>query len=225
MSFKAILFDFNGLIIDDEPIHCELFQKVLLEEDIVVTDADYWEKYMGFDDKGLIEAVYKRDGKKLTPKVMKGLIQKKNDLYFPTLKSRLRFFEGANDFIQMVADRFPLAIVSGALRSEIDFVLEEGFLTPYFPLIVAADDTKRGKPDPEGFVIAYTRLKKDHPDIRPEHCLVLEDSLAGIEAGHRAGMKVCAMTHTFARERLGSADFIVDQFDDIVPLLKSPSKT
>jgi beta-phosphoglucomutase len=215
MPINTIIFDFNGLIIDDEPVHCALFQQVLLEEDIMLTDTQYWSDYLGFDDKGLIEAIYKRDGLKLTPKKLKDLVAKKNERYFPALQQKLKLFSGVEDFIQEVAQKFHLAIVSGALRSEIDFVLEKSGLKKYFPIIISADDTKHGKPDPEGFMLALAHLKKKHPEVRPETCLVLEDSLAGIESAHRAQMKVVALTHTYDRAELTAADFVVDKFSEI----------
>ncbi len=220
MKFTALIFDFNGLIVDDESIHCELFQKILMEEDITLSDSNYWDDYLGFDDKGLLEAVFQKSGKKITPKKLKDLILKKNELYFPTLKQKLRFFPGVIEFIHDMKNKFPLAIVSGALRSEIEFVLKESNILDVFELIVSADDTKRGKPDPEGFVLAYSRLKKNHPQIIPDTCLVLEDSLAGIESAHRAGMKVAALTHTYPREKLKDADWVVDGFEELSGIFK-----
>lgn len=218
-NINTILFDFNGLIVDDEPIHFELFQKVLADEEIELSEELYWGEYLGYDDKGLFTAIYERNDKKLTPKIMNFLIEKKNKLYFPTLKEKLKLFPGVDEFIKKVSEKYHLAVVSGALKSEIEFVLEESNLRSYFPLIVAADDTKRGKPDPEGFVIGMAQIKKQHPEVKPETCLVLEDSLAGIEAAHRAGMKVIAMPHTYPKDKLGEADHICDTFDEIFDLL------
>jgi HAD superfamily hydrolase (TIGR01509 family) len=218
-NINTILFDFNGLVVDDEPIHFELFQKVLADEEIELTEEVYWKDYLGFDDKGLFGAIYERDGLKLTPKKLKYLIDKKNELYFPTLKKKLKLFDGVVEFIKKVSDKFNIAIVSGALKSEIVFVLEESDLKKYFSLIIAADDTKRGKPDPEGFLMALTKIKKDHPEVIPETCLVLEDSIAGIQAGKACGMKVIALTHTYPRNRLGEADVVCDRFLEVEELL------
>lgn len=220
-TFQALIFDFNGLIVDDEPIHYDLFKQVLEEEEITLTEKDYWEDYLGFDDKGLLTAVFERDKKKITPGKLKKLIHRKNELYFPALQSRLRFFPGVLDFIRDFKTRMPLAVVSGALRSEIEFVLDEGKIRDQFEFIVSADDTKRGKPDPEGFLIAFARLKKSHPHLLPSSCLVLEDSLAGVEAAHRALMKVAALTHTYPKNELSKADYVADRFDELRALLPS----
>lgn len=219
MPFNALIFDFNGLIVDDEAIHCELFQKVLAEEEITLTDNDYWNVYLGYDDKGLIKAVFERDKRKLTPKILKNLINKKSQLYFPALRKKLRFFPGVIEFIKKVKDTYHLAVVSGALRAEVDFGLKQAGVDSFFPIIIAADDTRHGKPDPEGFVLALAQLKKTNPEIRPETCLVLEDSHAGIEAAHRAGMKVVALPHTYTREELEDADYVVDSFGEILSVL------
>ncbi|HBF11837.1 MAG TPA: HAD family phosphatase [Deltaproteobacteria bacterium] len=217
--FNTILFDFNGLIVDDEPIHLECFQKVLLEEEIHLTEKDYWEIYLGFDDKGLFQAIFEKNWKKPGPKKLKELVAKKNSLYQPTIEKKMKLFPGVVDFINKVWATHVLGIVSGALYSEIEFVLKKAGVFEKFETIVSADNTKHGKPNPEGYLLALTHLKKNHPEIIPQTCLVLEDSLAGIESAHRAGMKVCALSHTYPRQELQSADFVKDKFAEIGPLL------
>lgn len=219
--FKAILFDFNGLIVDDEPIHFECFKRVLLDEEIDLTEEAYWKDYLGFDDKGLFEAVFSDNQKKITPKKLADLIRKKNDVYIPIIEQKLPLFPGVDSFIREVAKTYDMAVVSGALRNEIDCVLKAGKLDSYFPIIISANDTKRGKPDPEGFVMGLTRLKKKNPEVRPENCLVLEDSHAGIEAAHRAGMKVVALPHSYPKEELsGKADFVAADFDEVLDFIR-----
>ena len=216
MKFRAIIFDFNGLIVDDELIHCEIFQKILADEEITLTEKDYWDIYLGFDDKGLLEAIFERNGKKLTPKKSRELIQKKSDLYLPTLKKGFKLFPGSVEFINRVKTKYTLAVVSGALRPEIEFVLKEGKINSAFSLIVSAEETKHGKPDPGGYLLALAKLKQKNPDIRADNCLALEDSLAGIESAHKARMKCAALTHSYPREQLKQADWVVDGFEELV---------
>lgn len=216
---KTLIFDFNGLIIDDEPLHFDLFYQILREEEINLTEKEYWDYYLGYDDKGLFEAVFNKAGKKLTPKKLKDLIAKKNELYFPTLQKKLRFFPGVLEFIQEMQHRYPLALVSGALRSEIDFVVKLGQMDSCFQVIISADDTKHGKPNPEGFVLALAKLKKIDPTIRSENCLVLEDSHSGIMAAKKARMPVAALTNTYPRDQLGEADYIFDRIDEVKHLI------
>ncbi|MBI2340173.1 MAG: HAD family phosphatase [Deltaproteobacteria bacterium] len=219
MKFRAIIFDFNGLIVDDEHIHCECFQKVLAEEEITLTEKDYWDIYLGFDDKGLIEAIFERNGKKPTPKKLKDLIRKKADLYLPILEKKLKFFPGVLDFIQKTRGKCLLAVVSGALRSEIDFALKKAEIADAFATIVSAEETKHGKPDPQGYLLALARLKQKNAEIRPENCLALEDSRAGIEAAHRARMKCAGLTHSYPREKLKEADWVVESFDELSQII------
>lgn len=221
MKVNALIFDFNGLIVDDEPIHYECFHQVLRAEDIELTEEEYWNLYLGYDDKGLFEALYKKEAKKLTSKKIRELVLQKNSLYLPLMEKKLCFFPGVIDFIQKTREKYHLAIVSGALRSEIDFVLKKGNILDAFSVIVSADNTKHGKPDPEGFVIALAQLKKKNPKIRPETCLVLEDSHAGIEATHRAQMKVCALTHTYSEKHLREADFVVSSFEEVLKTIQA----
>lgn len=215
MIFRALLFDFNGLIIDDEPIHCLCAQKALEPHGITLTDRDYWDIYLGFDDRGLFEEIYKRDGKKITPKKLKELIDAKHRRYVSELEKNCRFFPGVIEFIREIKKNHLLAIVSGALRSEIDLVLAKAELARTFQVVVSAEETKHGKPDPEGFMIALAKLKKNNPEVRPENCLVLEDSHAGIEAAKRVGMKTAALAHTYPKEQFGDADFVVEKFEEL----------
>lgn len=218
-DFKAIIFDFNGVIIDDENVHYQLFKEVLMEEDIQLNEKDYWTEYVGYDDKGMLEVIFERNNKKLTPKKMRDLIDKKNLSYFPALQKKLNFFSGVQDFIRSLVGTYDLALVSGALKSEIHFVLKEANLTEAFPIIVAADDTKRSKPDPEGYLLALAQLKKNNPEVRPVNCLVIEDTLAGVMAAKRAGMVVSALTHTYDSSELDQADFVCHNFDEIQNLV------
>lgn len=218
--FNTVIFDFNGLILDDEHLHLELFQRVLLEEEITLTEKDYWDIYMGFDDKGLFKAIYEANGLQLGPTKLKALIEKKASLYLPTLKGKVRFFSGVIDFIKQLAGQYTLAVVSGALKPEIEFALDEAQVKDHFRFIIAAEDTKHGKPDPEGYLLALAKLKQENNSIRSDTCLVLEDSLAGIESAHRAQMKVAALTHTFPKNLLTEADWVVDTFAELNRLLK-----
>lgn len=218
MQYKAIIFDFNGVIIDDEEIHCELFQEVLKKQGIILTKEDYWNTYLGFDDKGLIEALYKRDHKDLSEDLKENLIEEKNNLYFPALKKNLRLFKGVEVFIESFPEGVTIGIVSGALKSEIEYVLDQTDLACYFDFIIAADDTDYGKPDPEGYLKALKILSNDH-DIESHEVLVIEDSISGIQAAKEAGIKVVALTHTYPQQALEEADVICHNFDELKYML------
>ena len=213
MKLRAIIFDFNGVIVDDEPLHLELFRQVLLEEGIFLTDEEYHERYLGFDDRGCFTEALKDN--KRTPdaadeEFIQALIRRKAAYYRQAIEERFLLFPGVVEFIKSCAEKYPLAIASGALRPEIEFVLERGGISDCFKLIVAAEDVSECKPDPEGYLRALGLLNaiSDAP-IQAHECLVIEDSVAGVEAAKRAGMRCVAVTNSYAAEELQAADEIV----------------
>ncbi len=213
MQLRAIIFDFNGVIVDDEPLHLELFRKVLLEEGLFLTDEDYHERYLGFDDRGCFTEALKDNNR--TPdaadeEFIQALIERKAAYYRQAIEERFLLFPGVVEFIKSCAEKYPLAIASGALRPEIEFVLARGGISDCFKLIVAAEDVSECKPDPEGYLSALDLLNaiSDAP-IQAHECLVIEDSVAGVEAAKRAGMRCVAVTNSYAAEELKAADEIV----------------
>jgi HAD superfamily hydrolase (TIGR01509 family) len=211
---KAIIFDFNGVIADDEPLHLELFQKVLGEEGLPLSEQDYYGKnYLGMDDRGCFEAVFRAHGRTITEDTLQQLIARKANYYQQAIQSRMILFPGAADFVKLAAQRYLLAIASGALRREILMILEHAGIKQYFEAIVSAEDVREGKPSPEGFMKALERL--NHPPslsvqpILPGECLVIEDSPYGITAARSAGMKCAAVMNSYPAERLGEAHLVV----------------
>jgi HAD superfamily hydrolase (TIGR01509 family) len=210
---RAIIFDFNGVIIDDEPLHLELFRRVLGEEGLGLTDADYHEKYLGYDDRGCFVAALTDAGRAQAAAeatFINGLIARKAVYYRQAIDERL-LFPGVVEFVRRAARRFPLAIVSGALRPEIELVLGRGRIRDCFSVIIAAEDVSECKPHPEGYLKALAALNA-HPSaqtaIQPAECLVIEDSVAGVEAARRAGMRCLAVTNSYRAEELAGADWV-----------------
>ncbi|HET9297630.1 MAG TPA: HAD family phosphatase [Candidatus Binatia bacterium] len=215
---RAVIFDFNGIIVDDEPIHFELFQRVLKEEEIDLTEADYYERYLGCDDRGAFTMAYREHGRALSHSKLAQLIERKAAYYQEDIKSKMRVFPGVQTLVPELAKKLPLAIASGALRNEIDIILSGIGLLAYFYAIVSAEDVTQGKPEPDIFLKALAQLNaafdNDHP-IRPSECLVIEDSREGIRGAHRAGMKCLAVTNSHPAELLDEADSIVDSLEGI----------
>lgn len=213
MNLKAIIFDFNGVIVDDEPLHLELFRKVLQEEMIFLTDEDYHEKYLGFDDRGCFTAVLcdnSRTPDAANETFIQELIERKAEYYRQAIQERMLLFPGVVDLVRRSAEQYPLAIASGALRSEIEFVLQRGEIRDCFQVIVAAEDVSECKPDPEGYLKALDQLNAAlNTEIQAHECLVIEDSLAGIEAAKAAGMRCVAVTNSYSSHELTAADAIV----------------
>ncbi len=209
---RAIIFDFNGVIINDEPLHLELFRALLSDEGIALSDEDYREKYLGYDDRGCFVAALANAGRERDAKdedFINGLIERKAERYRATINERYLLFPGVVDLIRRLAGKYPLAIASGALRDEIEMVLERGGIRNCFQAIIAAEDVGACKPDPEGYVKALAALNIGaEPTIQPDECLVIEDSVAGVEAAKRARMRCLAVTNSYAAEELSKADWI-----------------
>lgn len=212
-GLRAVLFDFNGVIVDDERLHLELFRAVLAEEGVGLSDEDYHAKYLGYDDRGCFTAALKDAGRGHLAgdaAFIDELIERKAAIYMDAIEERCLLFPGVVELVRKLAADYPMAVVSGALRREIEAVLERGEIRNCFRAIIAAEDVGVCKPDPEGYVRALAALNSSaSPSIHPGECLVIEDSVAGVEAARRAGMRCLAVTNSYAQDDLRGADWIV----------------
>jgi len=198
---EAVLFDFNGVLVDDEPQHCWALQRVLADEGIALTREQYYAHYLGLDDRtGFMEA-YRRAQRTLTTELLKYLVERKSKLYLELVETSLRLVAGAPEFVRDAARQFRLAIVSGALRREIDTVLSRTGLANGFETIIAANDVPRSKPDPAAYLAAHVALNRRRP-IAPERCVVIEDSLHGLAAARAAGMPCVMLTTSHPSQTL-----------------------
>jgi beta-phosphoglucomutase len=215
---RAVIFDFNGIIIDDEPIHFELFQRVLAEQGIGLTEEDYYARYLGFDDRGAFAAAYREHGKAHDGKQLTGLIARKAIYYQNAIRNKVIIFPGVQKLVAELAPRLPLAIASGALRNEIETILSTAALSKYFPVIISAEDVAQGKPEPEIYLKALARMNAEAGDDQPidvAECLVIEDSKEGIRGARRAGMKCLAVTNSHPAELLRDATAIVNSLEEV----------
>jgi HAD superfamily hydrolase (TIGR01509 family) len=219
---KAVIFDFNGILVDDEPIHLELFRQILAEEGLELTQEVYLEKYMGMDDRGCFRAVFEDNGRKLDDAALAELIGRKAAYYQKTIAERIVIFPGVKRLVPELAARFPLAVASGALRAEIEMILQVGGLRKYFQVIASAEDVDHGKPHPEVFIKALRGLnEKGREPILASECLVIEDTKDGIAAAHRAGIKCLAVTNSYPASEL-QAEAVVASLEEVtVPFLES----
>lgn len=213
---RAVIFDFNGIIVDDEPIHFELFQRVLDEEGIPLSEEDYYSRYLGFDDRGAFSAGYREHHRKLSEHKLADLIARKADYYQEAIRNHVAIFPGVKNLIAELAPELPLAVASGALRSEIVTILSTAGLVDYFQTIISAEDVERGKPEPEIFIKALARLNasaKTGKPIAAADCVVIEDSKEGIKGALRAGMKCLAVTNSHPAELLTEATAVVKSLE------------
>ncbi|MCC2641145.1 MAG: putative Beta-phosphoglucomutase [Nitrospira sp.] len=209
-ELRAIIFDFDGIIADTEPMHFAALRQVLAGIDIELSEADYYANYLGFDDRGCFTTALRVHDRPTSPNLLAELMDRKAHAYLSAVKQHLAIFPGVQEFVREAADRFPLAIASGALRNEIELILEEAGLLKAFQHITSAEDVIRGKPAPDPFLHAMAGLNRqpDRQSLRPGDCLVIEDSLPGIRAARAAGMKVLAVANTHEAQDLGEADAV-----------------
>lgn len=225
IMLRAIIFDFNGILVNDEPIHLEMFRKVLKDEGIFITEKDYYDRYLGLDDRGCFKAVYQDQGRKLDEPALEEMIRRKAAYYRQSIDKRIAVFPGVKKLVPELSLRYPLAIASGALRSEIEAILVSVTLSKYFQVIVSAEDIIEGKPNPEIFTKALSLLNQQRTTaqpIRPSECLVIEDSKEGILAAHRAGIKCLAVTNSHPAHELTEAEAVVASLEEVdIPFLES----
>ncbi|MFN7941744.1 MAG: HAD family phosphatase [Thermoanaerobaculia bacterium] len=208
---RAVLFDFNGVLVDDEPLHGRLFQRVLAQEGVELSLADYYARYLGLDDRGCFAAVLAAAGREVPPEGLARLIARKASYYQEAVhRDGYPFFPGvARVVAEARAAGLVLGIVSGALAAEIDGALAQAGLGAQFRVVVAADDVERGKPDPEGYRVALERLNEEPPLparlIHPHEVVAVEDSPAGLAAARSAGLGTVAVATSYPATELGQA--------------------
>ena len=204
---KAILFDFDGVLADTEPLHFRMFQQVLREGGIPLSEDEYYQKYVGFDDRDCFHAILTEHGRSIATETIDRLVARKAVMMLDHLKATPVVYPGIVEFVKSAASRYRLAVVSGALRQEIEFILQTAGMRTGFEHLTSAEDVRNGKPDPEGYLHALRSLNRNAPVLAPE-CLVIEDTLFGIKAAHAAGMRCLAVSTTFPADQLAGADAI-----------------
>jgi beta-phosphoglucomutase len=205
----AVVFDFDGVLANSEPLHLRAYQIVLAGIGIELGRDEYYAKLLGFDDVGAFGAIGASRGLRWTGGEIADLVERKTHVFDGLLGSASTLYPGAVDCVERLAARYPLGIASGALRHEIETMLAGSGLTRHFQFIVASGDTPRSKPAPD----PYRRAAELHG--RPAaSCVAIEDSRWGIEAAQAAGMRCVGITQTYPRHELTTADAIVDSLDE-----------
>ena len=218
---RAIVFDFNGVLVDDEPLHFRLFQRVLGEEGLSLSEEGYYDRYLGLDDRGCFSAVLEASGGDASPPRLMRLIARKAAYYGEEIRrTGFPFFPGAVDLVRSCADRgWMLAVVSGALRDEVEGALAQEGLGQAFKVLVTAEDVEHTKPDPEGYRKALEGLNALPPLperlLHPHEVAALEDSPAGLEAAAGAGLRTLGVAQTYGADELVPADAVVDMVEGL----------
>ena len=209
---EAVIFDFDGVIVDTEPLHYAAFQRALEPIGLHFTWEEYVETYIGFDDRDAFRYAFSSHGTPLSPEGLHGLIEQKALFFAEVIRSGVSAYPGVLDLIfHLHARKSPLAICSGALRADIDPILSMLGISDCFDVIVTADDVAASKPDPECYQLAFQRLQSAHAySFTKEATLAIEDTPAGISAAKAAGLLVCAVTNSYPAARLDQATFVTE---------------
>ena len=208
---QAIVFDFDGVIANSEPLHLLAFQQVLGEDGIELTAPDYFHHYLGYDDVGMFEALGRDRGLQLEDARVASLVARKGAKLQSLMQSGAVLFPGAKEFIQRAAAVVPIAIASGALRHEIDEVIVPAGLASLFTAVVAAGDTPQSKPSPDPYRLAFDRLQQETGrTLDPRRCVAIEDSRWGLESARGAGLRCVGVTTSYPAKELQGAELIAD---------------
>ena len=203
---QAVVFDFDGVLADSEPLHLEAYQAMLEPQGIHLDKDTYCERYLGYDDEGALRKIAEDNGLLLGDEEIEMLVVEKGHVFEALVGTRDVLYPGAADCVRRLAAAWPVGIASGALRADIDLMLRGAGLHDRFRFIVAAGDTERTKPAPD----PYLRAAELH-GVPAAACVAIEDSRWGLESARAAGLRTIAITHTYPRHELAAhADVVVD---------------
>lgn len=218
----AIVFDFDGVIANSEPLHLEAFQQVLATIGVQLPALEYYERYLGYDDEGAFRAVLGDRGLAVTDAEVARLIADKAVLLPGLLSGPGILVPGAAECLGRLGASMPLAIASGARREEIELVLDARGLRHHVDVIVAAGETPLSKPHPDPYARAVDLLvarQRVPAGTTPASCVAIEDSHWGIASAKAAGLCCLALTTSYPRESLATADHVVESLDEVTPSL------
>lgn len=221
MVLKAVLFDFNGVIINDEPLHQKLIEQLLIEENLRPKPEEFREVCLGRSDRACLTELLARRGRVVSEEYLSGLIARKAQAYAQQLAQleKIPSYPGLADLIFRIRSaQLPMAVVSGAIRSEIELVLHRLELANAFSVIVAGDEIMTSKPNPAGYLLAVDRLNQLQPtlQLQPQDCLAIEDTFAGIQAAKAAGMQVVGVANSYPFHMMQRvSNWAVDYLSDL----------
>lgn len=215
--FRAVIFDFDGVITDSEILHLCAFNKSLLQFGVSLTTKEYYQNYLGYSDYDCYKMLVTQGLLKIDERQIADIIERKSVIFEELTKTEGRTIEGVPEFLRLLEQNdIPMAICSGSLLVEIELMLEGANLRHFFKTIVSADQVKKGKPHPEGFLLALEKLNVDcKPTMTADQCIVIEDSHWGLEAANAAGMHTVAVTNSYGADQLTMAEKVVTRLTDL----------
>ena len=218
MALRAIVFDFDGVLANSEPLHFAAFRDVLASAGITLTEQDYYSRYLGFDDVGVFKTVGADRGTAWNARDVASLVADKA-LRLEELERDIPvLFPETPGAIRRTASEVPIAIASGALGPEIRRVLTRAGLIGQFAAIVSAEDTPASKPAPDPYVRAVALLAEQipGPELQPSECVAIEDSRWGLESARAAGLRTVGVTTSYGASELRTdSDLIIGSIADL----------
>jgi beta-phosphoglucomutase len=218
MHLSAVVFDFDGVIADSEPLHFEGFRRVLAGEGVALARREYYDRYLGYDDAGAFRAALADHGQRFDDGRIAGLVAAKLAVFPDILHGHSVIYPGAAACIVRLGAEVPLAIASGAALEDIEAVLRGTGLRERFRTVVAAEHTPRSKPHPDPYRRAVDILREQgvlDGDVPSRHIVAIEDSVWGLQSARDAGLRTVAVTTSYRAADLGIADLIVPSLDAI----------
>ena len=223
-ALKAVLFDFDGVIVNSEPLHFHAFHEVLATEGFDLSETEYYSEFLGFDDRGAFKHIFEKHHRPLDPKTFLRIMTRKSEAMMDLIHGRkYHALPGVEELVRGLWRNYPLAICSGALREEIEAMLEGIHLRDCFKVIVAAEDVTIGKPDPQGYLLTTKLLGEQAKlSLSPADCLIVEDAPTVIRSVRAVGFKVLGVATSYPLEKLTDAHFAVKSLQPDVVLKVIP---
>ena len=216
---RMVIFDFDGVITDSEAAHYQAMSEVAGEEGIQLSWQEYCEKYIAYDDREFYINLWRDNHRRADPQTIDALVERKKRIFMKFLEEHCGLLPGISELLENLRQsNIPCGICSGSSRHEIDFLLKRHELEDYFMVIIGADDVTASKPDPQGYLMCLeqaNQLLKSEPAIKPGNCVVIEDSVGGVQSAKTAGMHCLAVTNSHHADQLGHADKIVESLQGV----------
>ncbi len=215
--FRAVIFDFDGVIADSEMLHLSAFNSVIAPFGMEISKGDYFKNYLGLSDFDLFKLLANEGLLNIDTAQIDELAVQKNLIFEELAQTRAPIIAGVSDVLDMLSEsNIPMAICSGALLGEIELILERSGLSHFFEVIVSAEQVKKGKPHPDGFDLTLKKLNHGRANpVTADKCVVIEDSHWGLEAAAAAGMHTVAITNSYDAEQLSMADIVIDHLNEL----------
>jgi beta-phosphoglucomutase len=207
-GIKAVIFDLDGTLLDNNEVHLKAWKKYLQDSGMEISDEDFKKNISGRTNKDAVAHLYNRE---MSEKEASEYYLEKEEIYRNMYEKDISPISGLNDFLKDLADHnITMAIATSGIQVNIDFMFDHVPIKQYFKEVINSADITKGKPDPEIFIKTAKKLQ-----IPAENCIVFEDSMAGVKAGKAAGMKVVALTTSHTAEELKEADLVIDDYRQI----------